>query len=375
MFVFAQETRIRDVSPVLDIYEPVSFVVEKQIMEIDENNNFRGGLLTTRFDIAQYLYRLIKNFKLEQLVVDVGKLKTDSEKFSARFSGLESAYKVTEDRLKQLEAILTTLITKVDELSSDLAAKITKEIQSVLEQLAQMQKFEELFDRISSLEQQMTDLQKQTMDLTNQQQSYQSNLQSLSNKISQLETKHASVVDDLSALKSEVGLLKNNIDEQIATVEKLRKDVETKISISEKLMDDKLSSALGKFDNNLKNLASDLSIQRKEVADLTQNLLGLKGQIDVLQRTISALEINATKQQVLELQALAAEIGKKVEQTNVNLKKMEEKIATMDISALEKRISELEMRQKTIESGIMTAYLLGGISVVVGVLALIMALQ
>ncbi|MEJ5229825.1 MAG: S-layer homology domain-containing protein, partial [Pseudothermotoga sp.] len=45
---FGAEIKIKDVSPVLDIYEPVSFMIENKIMELDENGNFRGGLLTTR---------------------------------------------------------------------------------------------------------------------------------------------------------------------------------------------------------------------------------------------------------------------------------------------------------------------------------------
>ncbi len=381
VLIFAQETRIRDVSPILDIYEPVSFVVQKGIMELDENSNFRGGLLTTRFDIAQYLYKLVKNFKLEQLLVDVEGLKKSSVEFSTRFAGLESAYKVASERLNQLETALNNLNNKVEGLSNELAAQISMEIQNALKQFADAKRIEELVTRIDSLEKQVTSVDKQISDVRTQvstlagrHQATEDNLQALSDKVMRLETKQDSVGKDISALKMELASLKTKLDEQVATLEKLKNDVENRVALSEKLMDDKLTNALNKFDVNLKNLTSDVSLQRKELADLTQNLLGLRGQIEMLQKTIDLLEINATKKQVADLQALVEETRKRVEQTNVNLQNFEERLAAMDISVLERKISELEARQTNTENSMMTAYLLGGVGAAIGVLALIFSL-
>ncbi len=381
VLIFAQETRIRDVSPILDIYEPVSFVVQKGIMELDENSNFRGGLLTTRFDIAQYLYKLVKNFKLEQLLVDVEGLKKSSVEFSTRFAGLESAYKVASERLNQLETALNNLNNKVEGLSNELAAQISMEIQNALKQFADAKRIEELVTRIDSLEKQVTSVDKQISDVRTQvstlagrHQATEDNLQALSDKVMRLETKQDSVGKDISALKMELASLKTKLDEQVATLEKLKNDVENRVALSEKLMEDKLTNALNKFDVNLKNLTSDVSLQRKELADLTQNLLGLRGQIEMLQKTIDLLEINATKKQVADLQALVEETRKRVEQTNVNLQNFEERLAAMDISVLERKISELEARQTNTENSMMTAYLLGGVGAAIGVLALIFSL-
>ncbi|AEH51759.1 S-layer homology domain-containing protein [Pseudothermotoga thermarum] len=369
LILVAQEVRIRDISPILDIYEPVSFVVQRGIMELDENGNFRGGLLTTRFDIAQYLYRLIKVFKLEEVVPELEGLKKSVEEQKIKYIGVESAYKVVEEKIAQLESALNGLNVKMDEMSKQLALQVVAEVEKALS----AQKIGELFTRVDLLQKQVENLGEQTEAVAKQYETVQSIVQGTVSKLSQLEAKQESTTKDLSSLKSEVTILKGKMDEQLVMLENLKKEVDTKISLAEKLMDEKLSSALNRYDMNLKNLASDVSLQRKELADLTQNLLGLKGQIEMLQKTIDLLEINATKKQVEDLQKLVEETRKRIEQTTVNLRSFEERLAALDISALEKRISELEARQKNTESSILTAYLLGGLGAVAGVLALIIA--
>lgn len=56
---------IKDLEPDSPFFEAVNYVVKAGIMELDDKGNFRGALLVTRYDVAQYIYRLVMRFELE----------------------------------------------------------------------------------------------------------------------------------------------------------------------------------------------------------------------------------------------------------------------------------------------------------------------
>lgn len=172
--LFFAQVDIKDVSPVLDIYVPVSFVIENKIMELDENGNFRGGLLTTRFDIAQYIYRTIKTFQLDELTKRLSTLSDAQKEIFAKTAGLEAAYKTYDQRLREIENATVNLQNQIDKLSQELFSQLQKQFLDYIKaQENQLGKIDALTARVDALE-------KLSSELFKQAQSQQSDLEAIS---------------------------------------------------------------------------------------------------------------------------------------------------------------------------------------------------
>ncbi|RKX53576.1 MAG: hypothetical protein DRP25_00070, partial [Thermotoga sp.] len=137
--VFILCAEIKDVSPGLDVYEAVNYVVDKGIMELDSKGYFRGALLITRFDLAQYLYNLINVFSLDELSKmkgipeEVGVIKNTFVALDTRVSKIE---KRIEEVVKSLEDLpkLQQKLENVEKFEKDLESEIKglkREISSV----------------------------------------------------------------------------------------------------------------------------------------------------------------------------------------------------------------------------------------------------
>lgn len=365
---FCAEVKIKDVSPVLDIYEPVSFMIQNKIMELDENGNFRGGLLTTRFDIAQYLYNILKNFQLEDLPKKLSTLERNQQELSARVLGVEAAYKTYEQRMKDFENALSQVQSQSDQLAQQIYVQLRKEFDEVLKnQQLQLSRYEPLFSRISALEELTSALQKQLA-------SSDKNIETLGNKISIIETNQSNLSKDLSAVKSSIDAISSKTSENTQSIQKLRDEMNTQLYAQGKLFDQKLIDLSARLDALSKGLQNELSVQKKILSDYEQNLMAVKNQVEELQRNMKILETLASKDQLVAVQNSLTDLSQKLESTESNVAKLEQKIEGMQTETLQKRIAELEARQKNLESNLLTAYLIGGAGVVVGVLALIFAM-
>lgn len=365
---FCAEVKIKDVSPILDIYEPVSFMIQNKIMELDENGNFRGGLLTTRFDIAQYLYNIFKNFQLQDIPERLNSLEKNRQELSTKILGIEAAYKTYEQRMKDFENALAQVQSQSDKLSQQIYAQLRKELDEALkEQQSQLSRYELLFSRVDALEQLSSSIQNHLI-------SSDKSMELLSSKISTMETNQSNISKDLSSLKNSLDAVSAKTAENAQAIQKLKDDMNTQFYAQGKLLDQKLLDLSGRLDVLTKSLQNDLSIQKKMLSDYEQSLMNVKSQVEELQQNMKILETLASKDQLVTMQNTVSALSQRVESNEITLGKLEKKVEDMQTDTLQKRIAELEAKQKYLESNLLTAYLIGGAGVVVGVLAIIFAM-
>ncbi|HOK83363.1 MAG TPA: hypothetical protein PLP64_03960 [Pseudothermotoga sp.] len=365
---FCAEVKIKDVSPVLDIYEPVSFMIENKIMELDENGNFRGGLLTTRFDIAQYLYNILKNFQLQDVPKRLGSFEKNQQELSTKVLGIEAAYKTYEQRLKDFENALAQMQSQSDKLSQQVYDKLRKEFDEALKnQQLQLSRYEPLFSRVSALEDLTSSLQKQLA-------SSDKSVELLNTKISTIETNQSNISKDLSSVRNSIDSISSKTNENTQAIQKLRDDMNVQLYAQGKLFDQKLLDLSTRLDVLTKGLQNDLSTQKKMLSDYEQNLMTVKSQVEELQQNMKILETLASKDQLVAMQNSIADLSQRIENTELSLGKLEKNVQSIETETLQKRIAELEAKQRNLESNLLTAYLIGGAGAIVGVLALIFAM-
>ncbi|KAF2957312.1 hypothetical protein AS159_09845 [Thermotoga sp. Ku-13t] len=365
--LFAQ-LNIKDVSPVLDIYVPVSFVIENKIMELDENGNFRGGLLTTRFDIAQYIYRTIKNFQLDELSKRFSTLAESQKEVSAKMLGIESAYKTYDQRLRDLETAVVNIQSQLDKLSQELFAQMQKQIADYIK--AQ----EVQFARIDALIERMNSVEKLSSDLFKQVQVQQNDLEKLSSEQTKINDQISSLSQQLSTLKSSVDALSKRLDQTFAELTSFKDSTRNEFSALSNLLDQKISASENKLSVTLKSLQNELALQKKELTDRAEEVSKLRQQIQDLQNRLIALESFASKQQVEELRDQIQSLVERASKLEQDLKVLEENLASLDVSRLKNRIEELELKNKTLQSNLNTAYIAGAAGVAIGLIALIFSL-
>lgn len=365
--LFAQ-VDIKDVSPVLDIYVPVSFVIENKIMELDENGNFRGGLLTTRFDIAQYIYRTIKTFQLDELTKRLSTISDAQKEISAKTAGLEAAYKTYDQRLREIENATMNLQNQIDKLSQELFSQLQKQFLDYIKaQENQLGKIDALTARVDALE-------KLSSELFKQAQSQQSDLEAFTKEQTNIKNQLANLSQQLSVMKISVETLSKKLDQLSSDLASFKDSTKNEFNAFSNLIDQKISVSEGKLNFTLKSMQNELALQKKELMDRAEEVSKLKQQLQEVQSRLTTLEGFASKQQVQELRNQFDELTQKASKIEEELKNLENKLVSFDISKLQKRIEELEMKSKTLESNLNMAYIIGGVGIAVGLLALIFAM-
>ncbi|AJC74759.1 hypothetical protein AJ81_05520 [Pseudothermotoga hypogea DSM 11164 = NBRC 106472] len=362
------QVNIRDVSPVLDIYTPVSFVVENKIMELDENGNFRGGLLTTRFDIAQYIYRTIKNFQLDELSKKFSALEETQKEVSAKMSGIEAAYRTYDQRLRELETATVNLQSQLDKLSQELFAQVQKQLLDYIKsQENQLAKIDALTARLDAVE-------KLNSELFKQMQAQQSDLNNVLNEQVSIKNQILSLSQQLSALKSSVESLAKKLDQTSAELASLKDSTKNEFAAFTSLIDQKISSSENRLNVTLKSLQNELALQKKELTDRIEESNRLKLQIQDLQKRLTTLESFASKQQIQELKDQIDGLAEKTSKIEQELRNLESNLASLDLSRLQRRIEELEAKNKSLESNLNMAYIVGAAGIAIGLLAIILGL-
>jgi len=362
------QVNIRDVSSVLDIYTPVSFVVENKIMELDENGNFRGGLLTTRFDIAQYIYRTIKNFQLDELSKKFSALEETQKEVSAKMSGIEAAYRTYDQRLRELETATVNLQSQLDKLSQELFAQVQKQLLDYIKsQENQLAKIDALTARLDAVE-------KLNSELFKQMQAQQSDLNNVLNEQVSIKNQILSLSQQLSALKSSVESLAKKLDQTSAELASLKDSTKNEFAAFTSLIDQKISSSENRLNVTLKSLQNELALQKKELTDRIEESNRLKLQIQDLQKRLTTLESFASKQQIQELKDQIDGLAEKTSKIEQELRNLESNLASLDLSRLQRRIEELEAKNKSLESNLNMAYIVGAAGIAIGLLAIILGL-
>ncbi|HBT39911.1 MAG: Uncharacterized protein XD58_0680 [Thermotoga sp. 50_1627] len=359
---------IKDVSPVLDIYTPVSFVVENKIMELDENGNFRGGLLTTRFDIAQYIYRTIKNFQLDELSKNFSVLAESQKEVSAKMSGIEAAYRTYDQRLRELETATVNFQSQLDKLSQELFAQIQKQL------LDYIKSQEEQLAKIDALTARLDAVEKLNSELFRQVQTQQSDLDNVLNEQLSIRNQILNLSQQLSTLKNSVESLARKLDQTSAELASFKDSTKNELAAFSGLIDQKVSSSEDRLNVTLKSLQNELALQKKELADRVEEAGRLKLQIQDLQKRLTTLESFASKQQIQELKDQVDGLAEKASKIEQDLRNLESNLASLDVSRLQRRIEELEAKNKSLESNLNMAYIVGAAGIAVGLLALILGL-
>lgn len=366
--LFFAQVDIKDVSPVLDIYVPVSFVIENKIMELDENGNFRGGLLTTRFDIAQYIYRTIKTFQLDELTKRLSTLSDAQKEIFAKTAGLEAAYKTYDQRLREIENATVNLQSQIDKLSQELFSQLQKQfLDYVKAQENQLGKIDALTSRVDALE-------KLSSELFKQAQSQQSELEAFSKEQTNIKNQLLNLSQQLSTMKISLDTLNKKFDQLSSDLASFKDSTKNEFNAFSILIDQKISASEGKMNFTLKSMQNELALQKKELMDRAEEMNKLKQQLQEVQARLATLEGFASKQQVQELRSQLNELTQKASKIEEDLKNLENKLVSFDISRLQKRIEELEVKNKTLESNLNMAYIIGGVGIAVGLLALIFAM-
>jgi len=362
------QVNIKDVSPVLDIYTPVSFVVENKIMELDENGNFRGGLLTTRFDIAQYIYRTIKNFQLDELSKKFSALAESQKEVSAKMSGIEAAYKTYDQRLRELENATVNLQSQLDKLSQELFAQVQKQLLDYIKtQENQLAKIDALTARLDAVEKLNSELFKQV-------QAQQGDLDKVMGEQVNLKNQILSLSQQLSTLKNSVDSLAKRVDQTSSELASFKDSTKNEFAAFTSLIDQKISISEGKLNMTIKTIQNELALQKKELIDRAEEANKLKQQIQEIQKRLATLESFASKQQVQELKDQIDALAQKASKIEQELRNLESNLASLDLSRLQRRIEELELKNKSLESNLNMAYIVGAAGIAIGLLALILGL-
>ena len=353
--VFGDQVEIKDVSPVLDVYKAVSFLVENQIMKVDENGNFKGGLLITRFDMAEYLYNLINVFNLHLLASNMSSVTQQTQEISVRIKGIEAAYTSIEDRLNNYAALLRDVQMKMDQISADVSSQIKNEVETQTSFL--QSSVEELSQKISSLEEDF--LQREDR------------IASLQDKISSLESTSTDLKDSIENLKERV----NDLNTQDTQLSELLKEFDAKIQAQEDFYNKKIEQMKSDTEANIKSVQNDLALYRKEVNDYTLRIEKLEMTASQMSRDFEdALQALATEEQFLTLESSVTLLSKQLVSNREKISNIEQKVSSINNEYVMRRLQELESSYNKMQQNMWTAYLIGGAGVALGLLGLFFAM-
>lgn len=353
--VFGDQVEIKDVSPVLDVYKAVSFLVENQIMKVDENGNFKGGLLITRFDMAEYLYNLINVFNLHLLASNMSSVTQQTQEISVRIKGIEAAYTSIEDRLNNYAALLRDVQMKMDQISADVSSQIKNEVETQTSFL--QSNVEELSQKISSLEEDF--LQREDR------------IASLQDKISSLESTSTDLKDSIENLKERV----NDLNTQDTRLSELLKEFDAKIQAQEDFYNKKIEQMKSDTEANIKSVQNDLALYRKEVNDYTLRIEKLEMTASQMSRDFEdALQALATEEQFLTLESSVTLLSKQLVSNREKISNIEQKVSSINNEYVMRRLQELESSYNKMQQNMWTAYLIGGAGVALGLLGLFFAM-
>ena len=353
--VFGDQVEIKDVSPVLDVYKAVSFLVENQIMKVDENGNFKGGLLITRFDMAEYLYNLINVFNLHLLASNMSSVTQQTQEISVRIKGIEAAYTSIEDRLNNYAALLRDVQMKMDQISADVSSQIKNEVETQTSFL--QSSVEELSQKISSLEEDF--LQREDR------------IASLQDKISSLESTSTDLKDSIENLKERV----NDLNTQDTQLSELLKEFDAKIQAQEDFYNKKIEQMKSDTEANIKSVQNDLALYRKEVNDYTLRIEKLEMTASQMSRDFEdALQTLATEEQFLTLESSVTLLSKQLVSNREKISNIEQKVSSINNEYVMRRLQELESSYNKMQQNMWTAYLIGGAGVALGLLGLFFAM-
>ncbi|HOK87454.1 MAG TPA: S-layer homology domain-containing protein [Fervidobacterium sp.] len=280
---------INDLSPASSQYKAVNFLVDRKIMEVDQNNNFKPSLLVSKLDLAKYLYNLIVYYKLENL--STSSVEGELSKLQSRVSSLEkqvqtssSAQSSIQNDISDIKKRLTSLESKVGAITTQTPqisqSSQTKDVSKDLEQLSKRISALEQADiqmnsKISSLNSELSKISSISTELAK--------IPNLSNEINKIPTLNS----DLNALKTEVKSNTQRIESKIAALEN---------SINSSQQDigkiSTLSTQISKLEGRISALEES---QRKDLSNVENMVIQNSKEIEKL-KTLNNLYTSASKE-------------------------------------------------------------------------------
>ncbi len=330
---------INDLSSASAQYKAVSFLVDRKIMEVDQNNNFKPSLLVSKLDLAKYLYNLITYYKLENSNSTVS--SEEISKIQSRVSSLEkqmqssiSAQSGVQSDLSDLKKRITALESKVTSItttSSSQASQITptdfsKDIDSLSKRVATLEKgssdlsktVDQLSKKIATLEQKL-----EQKDTSSQVSSISKDLDSLSKRVTTTEQSVAQVNSKIAVVNGDISKISTNINDINSNLNAFNTEVTNNIQ--------RIDSKISALESSLKSSQQDIG-----------KIVTVSTQVSKLDGRISALE-QSSQQSSQRLSALENSVSQN--STDIeNLKPLNSLYASTskEVSALSQRISKIE---------------------------------
>ena len=326
---------INDLSSASAQYKAVSFLVDRKIMEVDQNNNFKPSLLVSKLDLAKYLYNLITYYKLENSNSTVS--SEEISKIQSRVSSLEkqmqssiSAQSGVQSDLSDLKKRITALESKVTSItttSSSQASQITptdfsKDIDSLSKRVATLEKgSSDLSKIVDQLSKRITTLEQK--DASSQMSSISKDLDSLSKRVTTTEQSVAQVNSKIAVVNGDISKISTNINDINSNLNAFNTEVTNNIQ--------RIDSKISALESSLKSSQQDIG-----------KIVTVSTQVSKLDGRISALE-QSSQQSSQRLSALENSVSQN--STDIeNLKPLNSLYASTskEVSALSQRISKIE---------------------------------
>ncbi|HRT01264.1 MAG TPA: S-layer homology domain-containing protein [Fervidobacterium sp.] len=326
---------INDLSSASAQYKAVSFLVDRKIMEVDQNNNFKPSLLVSKLDLAKYLYNLITYYKLENSNSTVS--SEEISKIQSRVSSLEkqmqssiSAQSGVQSDLSDLKKRITALESKVTSItttSSSQASQITptdfsKDIDSLSKRVATLEKgSSDLSKIVDQLSKRITTLEQK--DASSQISSISKDLDSLSKRVTTTEQSVAQVNSKIAVVNGDISKISTNINDINSNLNAFNTEVTNNIQ--------RIDSKISALESSLKSSQQDIG-----------KIVTVSAQVSKLDGRISALE-QSSQQSSQRLSALENSVSQN--STDIeNLKPLNGLYASTskEVSALSQRISKIE---------------------------------
>ncbi|MGB4751777.1 MAG: S-layer homology domain-containing protein [Fervidobacterium sp.] len=326
---------INDLSSASAQYKAVSFLVDRKIMEVDQNNNFKPSLLVSKLDLAKYLYNLITYYKLENSNSTVS--SEEISKIQSRVSSLEkqmqssiSAQSGVQSDLSDLKKRITALESKVTSItttSSSQASQITptdfsKDIDSLSKRVATLEKgSSDLSKIVDQLSKRITTLEQK--DASSQISSISKDLDSLSKRVTTTEQSVAQVNSKIAVVNGDISKISTNINDINSNLNAFNTEVTNNIQ--------RIDSKISALESSLKSSQQDIG-----------KIVTVSTQVSKLDGRISALE-QSSQQSSQRLSALENSVSQN--STDIeNLKPLNGLYASTskEVSALSQRISKIE---------------------------------
>jgi|GEM_PF-776254 chromosome segregation ATPase len=328
---------INDLSSASAQYKAVSFLVDRKIMEVDQNNNFKPSLLVSKLDLAKYLYNLITYYKLENSNSTVS--SEEISKIQSRVYSLEkqmqssiSAQSGIQSDLSDLKKRITALESKVTSVTtSSQAPQVTpmdfsKDIDSLSKRVATLEKgssdlsktVDQLSKKIATLEQKL-----EQKDTSSQVSSISKDLDSLSKRVTATEQSIAQVNSKITVVNGDISKINSNINDINNNLNAFKTEATNNIQ--------RIDSKISALESSLKSSQQDIG-----------KIVTVSAQVSKLDGRISALEQSnqQSNQRLLVLENSVSQNSADIE----NLKPLSSLYSSTskEVSALSQRISKVE---------------------------------